>query len=251
MGVAASHPPKLLAAFLAGALALALSVGTATAQASTDESPAAGGVGERGLLANGDFGEGLDGWAAYRARLSLVRRGPRGTAVRVSPKHPGGFLIFRAPRPVGSTSAATLYLARAWARPSRRGQRVCLRVQQVVAGRVVRKNRSCFSSGGRWRMAQLRFRAAACTNGQVGVSLTSRGAAFEVDAITLAEAPAPNLSVRAPSLCQKPKKPPAPEPAPAPAPAPARTAGSRTAGSGSRRGRQPAKAAAGGDEVPF
>jgi single-strand DNA-binding protein len=36
-----------------------------------------------------------------------------------------------------------------------------------------------------------------------------------------------------------------------PAPAPARTGGNKTGGNGSRRGRQPAKAAAGSDEVPF
>jgi single-strand DNA-binding protein len=34
-------------------------------------------------------------------------------------------------------------------------------------------------------------------------------------------------------------------------PAPARTGGNKTGGNGSRRSRQPAKAAAGGDEVPF
>jgi single-strand DNA-binding protein len=36
-----------------------------------------------------------------------------------------------------------------------------------------------------------------------------------------------------------------------PAPAPARTGGNKTGGNGSRRGRQPAKVAAGSDEVPF
>jgi hypothetical protein len=206
MGVAACRPSVRLAAAVAGLFALALSFGAA--QARSEGWPADTVRAERGLLANGDFADGLHGWAAHRARLSLVRRGPRGAAVRVSPgKHRGRFFIFRAPRPVRSTTAATMYIARAWARPSRAGQSVCLRVQQVVAGRVARKNRSCFSGSGRWRVAQLRFRAAGCTNGQVGVSLTSRGAAFEVDAISLVEVSAPNLSVPNPSLCQKPKQP--------------------------------------------
>jgi single-strand DNA-binding protein len=72
-----------------------------------------------------------------------------------------------------------------------------------------------------------------------------RRSAVEVDADEV------GMSLRFAPFAVPPDQAEAASPEPEPAPAPARTAGSRTAGSGSRRGRQPAKAAAGGDEVPF
>ena len=70
-----------------------------------------------------------------------------------------------------------------------------------------------------------------------------RRSAVEVDAeevgMSLRFAPA------GPPAAARPEADPAPEPEPAPAPAPAR------AGNGSRRARQPAKAAAGRDQPPF
>ena len=80
---------------------------------------------------------------------------------------------------------------------------MCLRVQQVVAGKVVRGKRSCVGGGRRWRLTQLRFVAAGCTNGQVGVLVGSRGRApFEVATASFAEVPTRALSVRTPKRCQ-------------------------------------------------
>jgi single-strand DNA-binding protein len=68
-----------------------------------------------------------------------------------------------------------------------------------------------------------------------------RRSAVEVDAEEV------GMSMRFAPVADKAAEPPAarPEPEPEPAPAPAR------AGNGSRRGRQPAKAAAGGNQAPF
>lgn len=200
--VVVNRQPTRLTAALTGLSALALGLGASDGR--SEDRPAVFGHAQRELLSNGEFASGLEGWAAHGARLSVVRRAPGGAAVRVSPLSAGRhFFIFRAPRPVRSTSVATMFVARARARPGRSGQRVCLRVQQIVEGKVVRGKRSCVSGARRWRLTQLRFVAAGCTNGQVGLVLGSRGgAAFEVDSVSLVEVPARAPSVRTPRRCQ-------------------------------------------------
>jgi hypothetical protein len=202
MGVAA--PPALARIGVVFTALLALSV-LGARDALSENRPARAGGAEATLLSNGTFASGLRGWAAHRARLRLVAREAHGTAVRVVPRRRSGrFFIFPAPRPVKSTERTTLFVARAAIRPSQRRQKVCLRVQQVVRGRVIRQTRSCASGGRRWRLTRVRLLAVACTGGQIGLSVGSRGrVGFDVDSVSLRATPA-SRSVRAPSVCRAP-----------------------------------------------
>lgn len=141
------------------------------------------------LVANGNFVDGLAGWAGHASRLKLVPTGVAGQAVRVFPRralrHP---FIFRSPRPVQVSRAGTVYVSHAWVRSIRApGHLVCLRMQEVTRrGRVVHGARTCVRTTRKWRQfTRLRYRAR--HNGvQLGVSVRSvRRATFEVDAVTL------------------------------------------------------------------
>jgi hypothetical protein len=180
------------------AAASALSLGAAEARGGAE--PAAAGR-ARPLLSNTHFTDGLAGWAAHRAQLRVISRAGR-VAVRVVPRRRHGrFFIFRSPRPVKSTTAPAVFVARAWVRTSRR-QRVCLRVQQVVGGRVARMRRSCLKGARGWRLARVPFHAAGCARGQIGISVVGRGRiAFDVGAITLTEVEARPRWARPSSRC--------------------------------------------------
>lgn len=142
------------------------------------------------LIANGNFADGLHGWAGHASRLEMVRNGVVGRAVRVLPtvrrQRQGLHFIFRSPRPVRWARAGRVYVAGAWVRSVRPGQRLCLRVQEVANGRLVDAAKTCVRAGKHWRrLARLRYRAHR-SGSQLGVSVRSRHKrAFEVDAVTL------------------------------------------------------------------
>jgi hypothetical protein len=145
-------------------------------------------TGAHGVVANASFERGLSGWRGFRSRLSVVGGGPAGRhAVRVSRRRAHRtFSIYRWPRPVSATRAGRFYVASAWVR-SRRGKRVCLRLQEVKGQKIVAAAKSCVRAKGRWqRFPKVRYRAAGKGH-ELGVSILGsggrRGRSFTVDAI--------------------------------------------------------------------
>ncbi|MFN2467478.1 MAG: hypothetical protein ABR521_05015, partial [Gaiellaceae bacterium] len=105
------------------------------------------------LPANGGFEGSLQGWAGYRATLSLVAPGASGAnAARVSLKGTAtDYSIFRAGRIVSSATAGSVYSARAWVRSATPGRQVCLRIREWAGETVSGSAKSCVTTSSDWK----------------------------------------------------------------------------------------------------
>ncbi|HVM16721.1 MAG TPA: hypothetical protein VM290_03995 [Gaiellaceae bacterium] len=216
----------LLVAACAGALLVVCSAAGAAV------APKRATVSER--IVNGTFSAGVRGWRGHNARLSSVRRGRVGPAVRVAVVGAArDYSIYPSPRPVPSTTARAAYTARALVRAPRPGRQLCLRIREWRGDALAGSARSCAAATAAWRELRVAYVARESGNSldaYVYQPVARRGDTFVVDGLHLQErlpaaappAPAPPA---APAPAPAPARTPAPAPAPAPAPTPAPAAG--------------------------
>jgi hypothetical protein len=171
---------------------------------------------------NGNFANGLHGWAAYRSRLFLIRGGHSGKAVRVVPRsRRRSFSVYRRVRPATGVRAGTAYVARAWVRGAARGRHsACLRVRQVVAARVVERRRACVTTTRRWRSFPAIRLVAPCSGGSVGLAVVGRRSRFDVDAVSLRAVGGPAAAGGAATCATQSQRKEKPAPGKPPAPPP-------------------------------
>lgn len=106
-------------------------------------------------LSNGNFENGLTGWGAGAAGLTLVNDGNQGpTAVKVAQAGtPTEYYIYATPRPVLSTVAGTAYTVTGSLRSATPGKQVCLRIreyQDTTSNNRLGEQTSCATTSSTW-----------------------------------------------------------------------------------------------------
>jgi parallel beta-helix repeat protein len=175
---------------LIGAL-VPVALGAATPGASV--APAGGGTVAvyRAIRLNGSFepGVGLAGWIGSGATLSLARDGIVGaTAARVVNGNSDTYAITPSPVPVASTPKGAVYSASTWLRSDTPGRRVCLRIREWSAGRVVANRSSCTTATRAWKKLAPALHAPAPSRKldvYVFQAPAQPGDSFEIDGLTL------------------------------------------------------------------
>ena len=144
-------------------------------------------------LSNGSFESGLTGWSATNGTLTLASDGAVGpgagkVALNTTPQD---FWLYGNPRPVLSTTAGSLFNAKAQVRSDTPGKSVCLRLREwttdaapVLAGAQT----ACATSMTAWQQLAVTYTTVGNGN-QLALQVYETGAAtgdtFEADAISL------------------------------------------------------------------
>jgi polysaccharide biosynthesis protein PslG len=144
------------------------------------------------MLESATFEDGLGGWRGHRATVRVVRGGFGARSARVDIKRRAAtFAIYRRLALTGLTGGR-LYRASGWVRGARRGQRLCLRIHEVVEGLDVGGTTACIRSTGRWQrfpaMTHRMGRDRSALRVAVFKPRTGRGNTFWVDRIVLRQA---------------------------------------------------------------
>ncbi|MDX6510809.1 MAG: hypothetical protein QOE36_313 [Gaiellaceae bacterium] len=162
------------------------------------------------LLSNGSFEGSLTGWKGWQDTIALASDGVDGPgAAKATSTGTGSYTIYTSPRPVSSSTAGTVLQGGGWVRSAVAAQTTCIWIREWASSAVASAS-SCITAPSTWQ----RFPTVSYTVRNTGDTVElyvsgsggANGKSFEVDGLTLEQAPpagpdttAPTVSLTAPS----------------------------------------------------